>query len=174
MNVRMRAMTMRRPRAAMAWGLGLVVAVALAAGGCSSSSSSSAPAPVTLSYCGSDAAPSPSIVIVICNTDDITARDLSWTAWGGPTATASGVAVVDLCAYADCHTGSFGSVKIKLIATGITKCAGKRAYSTLRYVFPGGTPWPGAPSGASASHFMVGSSRPLPPANQTVALTCGS
>jgi hypothetical protein len=132
------------------------------------------PATVTMSYCGSDAQPTPAIVEVVCNTDDITARNLTWTAWGKPTATARGVAVVDLCAYEDCHTGSFGTVPIRLVATRISACGpSKRAYTTLRYAFIGGSPWPGVPAGMSASHYMVGSDRPLPPRDQTVGLTCG-
>jgi len=52
--------------------------------------------------------------------------------------------------------GSFSTVPIRLVATTFAACAAnKRAYTTLRYVFPNGTPWP------------------LPPANHTVGLTCG-
>jgi hypothetical protein len=127
-----------------------------------------------MSYCGSDSQPSPAIVEVVCNTDDITARNLAWTAWGKPTATGRGVAVVDLCAYEDCHTGSFSAVPITLIATRISACGtNKRAYTTLRYVFTDGSPWPGVPADMSTSHYMVGPDRPLPPRDQTVGLTCG-
>jgi hypothetical protein len=133
-----------------------------------------APATVTMSYCGSDSQTAPAIVEVVCNTDDITARNLAWTAWGKPTATGRGVAVVDLCAYEDCHTGSFGTVPIRLVATRISACGtNKRAYMTLRYVFTDGTPWPGVPADMNTSHYMVGSHRPLPPPDQTVGLTCG-
>ena len=77
-----------------------------------------APAPpsVTLSSCGSSPQSSPGEVLVICFTNDITAQDLKWRAWGTATATASGTALVDLCAYEDCHTGAYGTVPIKLIA----------------------------------------------------------
>jgi hypothetical protein len=133
------------------------------------------PPPVTLSNCGSDAQPQPTIVEVVCNTDDITARNLAWTNWGKPTATGRGVAVVDLCAYEDCHTGSFAAVPIRLVATRISACgANKRAYLTLRYVFTDGSPWPGVPADVSTSHYMAGSDRPLPPPDQRVALGCGS
>ena len=133
-----------------------------------------APATVTMSYCGGDSQTAPAIVEVVCNTDDITARDLAWTGWGKPTATGRGVAVVDLCAYEDCHTGSFGTVPIRLVATRISACgANKRAYTTLRYVFIDGSPWPGVPADMNTSHYMVGSHRPLPPPDQTVGLTCG-
>jgi hypothetical protein len=146
----------------------------LFAAGCSHAAAPAPPA-VTISYCGSDSQPEPAIVEVVCNTDDITARNLAWTAWGKPTATAQGVAVVDLCAYEDCHTGSFGTVPIRLVATRISACGmNKRAYMTLRYVFTGGSPWPGVPADMNTSHYMVGSDRPLPPPDQTVGLTCGS
>ena len=42
-----------------------------------------------------------------CHTKDIIARKLAWSAWGKPTATAIGTAVVDLCAYEDCHSGDY-------------------------------------------------------------------
>ena len=45
----------------------------------------------------------------------------------------AGEAVVDLCAYEDCHTGSFSTVPIRLVATKLAACAAnKRAYTTLR------------------------------------------
>ena len=62
---------------------------------------------------------------------------------------------------------------IKLIASKIARCAKNvRAYSTLRYVFADGTPWPGIPANVKTSGYIVGPNRPLPPANQTVSLTC--
>jgi hypothetical protein len=141
--------------------------------GCGHSDSPVRP-PVTLSFCGNNPQPAPTVVEVVCNTDDITARNLAWAAWGKPTAIAKGVAVVDLCAYEDCHTGAFGTVSIRLIASKIATCAeNKRAYTTLRYVFVGGSPWPGVPADMKTSNYMVGSSRPLPPADQTVELACG-
>jgi hypothetical protein len=148
--------------------------VSLLLAGCSQAGPP-APAAVTLSYCGGSAQPTPAIVEVVCNTDDITARNLAWTGWGKPTATASGEAVVDLCAYEDCHTGSFGTVPIRLIATKISACGpGRRAYTTLRYVFPGGTPWPGVPADMNTSGYIAAAHRPLPPPDQTVGLTCGA
>jgi hypothetical protein len=136
----------------------------------------SAPAvpPVTMSACGSGPQPTPALVEVICNTDDITARNLVWTAWGQPTATGTGMAVIDQCAYEDCHTGAFSSVPIKLVASNIIHCAaGARAYSTLRYVFADGTPWPGVSANLNTSGYISAPGRPLPPANQTVSLGCG-
>jgi len=161
--------------------LGRVAAIGLLAATCIAGCSQSArPAPgparpaVTLSFCGGDGQPAPAVVDVVCNTDDITARNLRWTSWGQPTATAVGDAVVDLCAYEDCHTGSFGAVAIRLEVTGIAGCAGgRRAYMTLRYVFPQGSPWPGVPADVSTEHYMSASGRPLPPHDQTVSLACG-
>jgi hypothetical protein len=129
--------------------------------------------PVTLSFCGSDPQMTPTVVEVICNTDDITARNLVWTAWGKLTATAKGTAVVDLCAYTDCHTGAYGDVPIRLIASKIADCAkNTRAYSVLRYVFVNGSPWPGVPADMNTLNYMAAPNRSLPPANQTVSLTC--
>lgn len=131
------------------------------------------PPAVTMSFCGSDPQVRPNVVLVVCNTDDITTRNLAWTGWGKPTATARGTATVDLCAYEDCHTGAFGSVPITVIASNIVHCPKKtRAYSTLRYRFPGGSPWPGTPAHTDTSGYIAGPNRSLPPANQTVSLTC--
>jgi hypothetical protein len=48
------------------------------------------PLPATLPFCGSDPQMMPTVVQVVCNTDDITARNLVWTAWGKLAATANG------------------------------------------------------------------------------------
>jgi hypothetical protein len=131
------------------------------------------PPPATMSFCGGNPQVRPDVVLVVCGTNDITARDLAWTAWGKPTSTAAGIALVDLCAYEDCHTGAYGTVPIRLIASKIVGCAGHaRAYSRLRYVFPDGTPWPGIPAHLNTSGYMAGPGRVLPPANQTVSLAC--
>jgi hypothetical protein len=131
------------------------------------------PPPVTMSFCGGNPQATPDVVLVVCGTNDITARDLTWTAWGKPTSTATGIALVDLCAYEDCHTGAYGTVPIRLVASKIVGCAGQaRAYSRLRYVWPDGTPWPGIPADLNTSGYMAGPGRVLPPANQTVDLAC--
>jgi hypothetical protein len=141
--------------------------------GCTRSAAPVPPA-VTMSFCGSDPQPAPTVVEVVCNTDDITARNLVWTAWGKPTATADGVAVVDVCAYEDCHTGAFSSVPVRLIASKVTACTGnKRAYTTLRYVFVDGSPWPSVPADMNTSGYIADPNRVLPPPNQTVGLACG-
>jgi hypothetical protein len=140
--------------------------------GCGGAAAPVGPA-VTLSFCGNDPEPAPAVVQVVCNTDDITARDLAWAGWGKPTATAQGVAVVDLCAYEDCHTGAFGTVPIRLVASKIGPCgSGKRGYTTLRYVFIGGSPWAGVPADMKTSNYIAGAGRTLPPADQTVELAC--
>lgn len=80
---------------------------------------------------------------------------------------------MDLCAYEDCHTGAYGTVPIRLIASKIVRCTGHaRAYSMLRYVFPDGTPWPGIPANMNTSGYIAGPGRVLPPADQTVGLGC--
>lgn len=152
--------------------IGLLAASSFIAG-CGHAATPVPPA-VTMSYCGSDSQSAPGIVEVVCNTDDITARNLAWASWGKSTATANGVAVIDECAYEDCHTGSFSTVPIRLVATKIAACGtNKRAYTTLRYVFTAGSPWPGVQADMNTSNYMVGSGRPLPPPDHTVGLTCG-
>jgi len=37
--------------------------------------------PVTMSFCGYSPRARPDVVVVVCETSDITARDLKWTAW---------------------------------------------------------------------------------------------
>jgi hypothetical protein len=74
------------------------------------------------------------------------------------------MAVVDLCAYEDCHTGSYSSVPIKLIASKVAACSeNKRAYTTLRYVFIDGSPWPDIPADMNTSGYIASPDRTLPP-----------
>jgi hypothetical protein len=130
------------------------------------------PPSVTLGFCGSTLQVKPDVVLVVCNTNDITARNLTWSGWGEPTATAKGSAVVNLCAFTDCANGNYVSVPIDMAVSKIVHCSkNTRAYSTLRYVFPGGSPFRGMPSFAysSANYQEFGT---VPPANQTVSLTC--
>jgi hypothetical protein len=133
----------------------------------------SVPPSAQLSYCGGNLQLRPTVVLVICNTDDITARNLVWTGWGKPFAVASGRAVVDLCAFEDCHMGLYGSASIVLVASKMITCAPhKRAYSRLQYVFVGRSPFQGLSSKMKFTGFISGAARPAPPANQTVSLTC--
>jgi hypothetical protein len=131
------------------------------------------PPPAGLAMCGGSSQARPDVLQVICTTDDITARDLAWSAWGRPVTTAAGTAVVDLCAMEDCHTGSYESVPIVLIASGIRDCPRhRRAYARLQYVFVGRSPFAGLPAGASTRNFMTGAGRVALPADQTVSLAC--
>ncbi len=131
------------------------------------------PPPVSLGYCGSDLEVRPDVVLVVCNTDDITAMNLAWTGWGKPTAIGKGRATIDLCAYSDCANGDYTFVPIEVIVSKIVHCStGMRAYSTLRYVFADGSPWPGIPANLNTSGYLAAPNRPLPPKNQTVSLTC--
>lgn len=131
-----------------------------------------APPPVTLGYCGSNLQVMPDVVLVVCNTDDITAVNLVWSDWGRQTATAQGSATVNLCAYTDCASGDYVSVPIEMTASKIVRCSTQaRAYSVLRYKFPHGSPFQGvAASNTGGGYF--GQGQPVPPANQTVSLTC--
>jgi hypothetical protein len=135
---------------------------------CSHATQSASP-PVTLGYCGSNLQVMPDTILVVCNTNDIAATSLKWSNWGKSTATAKGSATVDLCAYEDCASGDYTTVPIEMIVSKIVHCSNNaRAYSTLRYIFPGGSPFQGVPADAKVN----GQDQPVPPTNQTVSLTC--
>lgn len=130
------------------------------------------PPPVTLGFCGSNPQARPTVVLVVCNTDDITARNLVWSDWGKPIASARGSATVDLCAYEDCASGDYVAVTIEMTASKIVRCSkNTQVYSTLRYAFPNGSPFHGVPATVQTPGSF-GQDQPLPPANQTVSLTC--
>lgn len=131
-----------------------------------------APPPVTLGYCGSNPQVKPDVVLVVCNTNDITAENLTWSDWGTQTASAKGSAVVDLCSYEECASGNYVTVPIEMTASKLMRCArNARAYSTLRYVFPDGSPFKGVPTAVNSAGDQ-GQALPVPPRTQTVSLTC--
>ncbi len=131
------------------------------------------PPQVTLGYCGSSPQVMPDVVLVVCDTDDITATNLVWSDWGTQAAHARGSATVDLCAYTDCASGDYVSVPITMTASTIVHCTkSRRAYSTLRYVFPDGSPFKGVPVAADSPGYFGGQNQPVPPRDQTVSLTC--
>ena len=116
---------------------------------------------------------SPDTVQVICQSDAITARRLAWSGWGKPVATATGVAVYDWCAFEDCHTGTYNTAPIVMIASKIVTCPKRaRAYSRLQYVFVGHSPFSSLPAHMNFSNLLFGAHRPGPAANQTVLLGC--
>ena len=130
------------------------------------------PPPVTLGYCGSSPQVRPDVVLVVCYTNDITAENLTWSDWGMPTASAKGSAVVDLCSYEACASGNYVTVPIEMTVSKIVACAkNARAYSTLRYVFPDGSPCKGVPAAVNSTGDL-GQDLPVPPRNQIVSLTC--
>jgi hypothetical protein len=160
-------------RSSRAGAVTAVVAVLVLLSACSHPAPGRTPPPsVTMAFCGGSAQARPTVVEVICSTNDITARDLAWASWGRAVATASGTAVVDLCATEDCHTGDYTSAPIVLVASGLTRCGPARAYSRLQYVFVGTSPFQGVPADQNFSGYMSGASRPALPANQTVRLAC--
>jgi hypothetical protein len=161
-------------RARMTWAAVAVTVLALFLAACGQAGRPASTRPrVTMAFCGGSPQARPDVLDVICLTDDITARNLAWTGWGRPVATAAGTAVVDLCAMEDCHTGSYQSAPIVLIASAIRACPRhRRAYSRLQYVFVGRSPFAGLPAGASTRNFMTGPGRVTMPADQTVSVAC--
>jgi hypothetical protein len=149
----------------------VVVALTLALGaGCTHSTASSATKSVRVAICGGALAAQPDVVNVSCSDNGIMARHLRWSGWGGPIATATGSATVDLCAYEDCYNGDYVAVPIVLITSKIMRCAGSaQAYSRLQYLFVGGSPFAGLQASLS---IPDGSNTPANPADQTVNLVC--
>jgi hypothetical protein len=156
----------------MAWAIVLIPLLLLTA--CSQGAKPAAkpvPPPVTLGFCGSNLQVKPDVVLVVCGTDDITAENLVWSGWGTADATAKGSATVDLCAYTDCAAADLVSVPIQVTASKIVACArNTKAYSSLHYAFPGGSPFKNVPQVAATQGIYQ--SEGIPPANQTVSLTC--
>lgn len=162
----------------------MATTAALALTACSPSATTAGPAtkPVLMTDCNGLRHTQPGIVNVVCESDAITARSLRWSDWGRPFATASGTAVVDLCAFTDCHTGSYNAYPIVLIASKPVTCPGgkatgpgtpKQVYSRLQYVFVGHDPFATLPlNGLAIRNSMFGSHRPGPPHNHTVSLPC--
>ncbi|MBV9795408.1 MAG: hypothetical protein JO016_15880 [Actinobacteria bacterium] len=161
-------------RGSRAGAMAAVVTAAALMSACSHAAPSRTPPPaVTMAFCGGGAQARPTVVEVICATNDIIARDLTWSGWGGPVATARGTAVVDLCATEDCHTGDYASAPIVLVASELAPCSQRQhGYLRLQYVFVGTSPFQGVPVSQNFSQFMAAPDRPGLPANQTIRLSC--
>jgi hypothetical protein len=165
---------MRASRAgAVVAGVTMLMLLLSACGHPAQAPSPTPPPPATMAFCGGSAQTRPAVVEVICSTNDITARDLTWTGWGRPVATASGTAVVDLCAAEDCHTGEYASAPVVLVASGLARCGRKQqGYLRLQYVFVGTSPFQGLTDDQNFSGYIAAPGRPALPVNQTVRLTC--
>jgi len=120
-------------------------------------------ATVRLADCLGNPQVRPDVITVVCANNSITARDLRWSAWGKPVAVALGTAVVDICAYEDCHTGSYRSYPMVVVASGLLPCStGMKAYARIQYVFVGRSPFQGVPAVPKFPGFWWGASRPGP------------
>ena len=129
----------------------VLLLVALLAIGCRQQGHAAATA--RLADCGGSPQVRPAVVVILCADSGITAHSLRWAGWGTPVATAVGTAVVNVCEYSDCHTGSYRSYPVVLVLSRLLACAGKgRAYGRLQYLFVGlqpfreGNPAPGKPA----------------------------
>lgn len=147
-----------------------IVLTLLFAGGCTHSAGSRAAPSVRVAFCGGALRAQPDVATVSCLNNSIMARNLRWSDWGGPVATATGTATVDLCAYEDCAAGDYATVPIVLITSKIVRCQGSaKAYSRLQYVFVGRSPYAGLQASISVPD---GSNSPADPGDQTVSLPC--
>lgn len=159
----------RRALAVRAAAIIMIAVSSVFAAGCTHSANPALP--VRMSLCGGGLQARPAVVNVICTNNSISARNLHWSGWGGPVATATGSAVVDLCAYEDCAAGDYVTVAIVLITSKIMRCASStHAYTRLQYVFVGRSPYAGLPTKIAVAD---GSAVPNGgPGDQTVSLTC--
>lgn len=161
-------------KGALATAVRLILLAALLAGCSHSPGAAAGRAVARLANCGSKPEPRPAVIVIVCANNSITARDLKWSNWGKPVTAAIGTAVVDLCAYTDCHTGSYRSAPIVVIATRLVRCSARvSGYSRVQYVFAGTSPFQGTPAGTKYfSHFLTGPSRPGP-SSQALVQPCG-
>jgi hypothetical protein len=103
-------------------------------------------ATMRLADCGGSPQTRPADVVVTCSSTDITAHHLRWAGWGSKIATATGAAVVNVCAYSDCHTGAYASYPIVVVASGTSTCSGgQHAYGKIQYMFVGRSPFQNLP-----------------------------
>jgi hypothetical protein len=135
--------------------------------------SAQAAKPVKLTNCGSRQA-RPDIVTVICGSDAIMARTLTWSRWGARVATATGSATVNWCAFEGCAYGEYDTYPIVMIASKIVRCPkGGQQYSEMQYVFVGDdNPFASLPKNFKPTNEFFGSHVPGPAHNQTVDLHC--
>jgi hypothetical protein len=172
-SVQIRPALARQARAAAT--LIAIIVIFLLAGGCTPAAGSKGTSLVRgslvrVSLCGGVRQAHPRVVNVNCANNSIAARDLRWSDWGDQVATATGSAVVDLCAFEECYAGDYVTVPIVVITSKIIHCPGRApAYSRLQYVFVGRSPFAGLPAGVGVPD---GSNTPGGLGDQTVSLVC--
>ena len=129
-------------------GMTALAAAGLLAVGCSTSlPAASAPGPQRLADCTGIPYVRPAIVVVRCIDDSMIARQLKWSGWGTPVATATGTAILNMCEFVpqDCALGDYQSYPVVLIASGSLRCpTGGPAYARIQTVLVGrdGGIWP--------------------------------
>jgi hypothetical protein len=147
----------------------------LALTSCTSSSTAAKVAkPVTMADCNGQHHARPDLIQVICASDAITARNLTWTKWGKPIATATGAAVVNWCAFEGCAQGEYDSYKVVMIASKLRQCPHDREqYARLQYVFVGDEdPFDSLPKNVGTSGLFFGGHGPDAPREPVVSLSC--
>lgn len=128
----------------------LTIAIALLAtmvAACSHAAASPGPASNRrLADCGGNPQTKPQVVVITCSNQAITVHDVNWSAWGGKVATGTGSAIVNVCAFQDCHTGAYGSYPVVVVASGAVACrGGVSGYGRIQYMFVGTSPFANLP-----------------------------
>ena len=117
----------------------VAVVLAVLATGCSSTAKPAASAaPQRLADCAGTPQSQPSEVAVRCADNSLNADHLTWSGWGTPVATATGMAVINTCEFQECHSGAYASFHVVLVVSGALNCPkGGRAYARIQYIFVG-------------------------------------
>ena len=106
--------------------------------------SASAAAPLKITNCNS-AASRPKLLTLTCGDGNTVLKGLSWSSFGGRTASAKGTFVMNTCE-PDCAAGKDVSYQVKATASGSLTCKrGVRVYAKLTLQFTGRAPGASVP-----------------------------
>jgi hypothetical protein len=84
-------------------------------------------------------ASAPASLILACADANYELASLRWTGWGGPRASATGIARANDCT-PNCAAGHFHSYKVTATADELKGCGAARYYGRLTIVYPGARP----------------------------------
>ena len=144
----------------------VIAAAAVLAPACTGHPAAGQGPAVRLAVCGGRPQARPTVVVIGCANNSIIVKNLAWSGWGRPVATAVGTAVVNLCAVEDCFNSDAHAYPVVLIASGTRGCPqGLRAYSQVQYVFAGRSPLLAVPA-------RLMSAGGVPQATEVVTVGC--
>ena len=143
----------------------MIAAAALYGGGCGNRALQTAAPPRTISpaastvifNCDGTASREPRDLSLACADDSNVLARLRWGAWGTATATAAGVAEVDLCE-PNCAAGKIETDPVTVAASGLALVGTRAAYRTLTVQYLARVP-----AGlARTERYVLSSTGPVP------------